>query len=152
MRINDAITGLILAVGSVALFIYAQSLPKLSGLPYGLGTFPSVIACGLLLGSAGLIFSGLRQYLATKGQAKKVRQPWLIAFLYAMSVPAAIVLYMVLESWVGFAPLCFVIVFTMIGWLTQRWKMAAIVSLSTTLVMWLVFAEVLQVPLPTMPF
>ncbi|MGG4773255.1 tripartite tricarboxylate transporter TctB family protein [Alcaligenaceae bacterium 429] len=152
MRINDALTGLILAVGSVLLLMYAQTLPKLSGLPYGLGTFPSVIACGLLLGSVGLMYSGLRQYLATKGQAKKVRQPRLAAFLYAMSVPAAIVVYMVFESWLGFAPLCFVIVFSMIGWLTQRWKMAALVALSTTVVMWLVFSEVLQVPLPTMPF
>ncbi|HRL20930.1 tripartite tricarboxylate transporter TctB family protein [Alcaligenes sp. SDU_A2] len=155
MRINDAVTGLVLAIGSVCLFLYARTLPQLPGLPYGLGTFPSVIACGLLLGSVGLIFSGLRDCLAAKGQAQgapaKAAVSWR-ALLYAASVPGAIVLYMALESWVGFAPLCFAIVFAMIAWLTRRWKMAAVVAACTTAVMWLVFAKILQVPLPTMPF
>ncbi|MCQ9618289.1 tripartite tricarboxylate transporter TctB family protein [Paenalcaligenes niemegkensis] len=154
MRINDMFTGAILAVLSISLYLYAQSLPHIGGLSYGPGTFPSLIACGLFLGSLGLLFSGFKDFKNRQEQdkpspdgVKKSTQ-----FLYALSVPVAITAYMVLSPWLGFSIVCFAIVGVMVSWLSKRWKLGLIVAAATTTVMWFAFAKALQVPLPTFSF
>ena len=154
MRINDMFTGVILAILSILLYRYAQTLPKLSGMDYGPGTFPSLIACGLFIGSLGLMLSGFTQYRNQKAQASS--DPTAGSnrhhFLYALSVPAAIIFYMVASPWLGFSLTCFLIVCAMVRWLSHRWLLSIIVAACTTAVMWFVFVKALYVPLPTFYF
>lgn len=158
MRINDMFTGVILGILSILLFRYAQSLPQLSGLSYGPGTFPSLIACGLFIGSIGLMISGFKDYKnpaalrSDEGNEDTQGIKKSTPFFYALSVPAAIVFYMVVSPIIGFSLSSFVIVGAMVAWLSKRWLLGLIVASCTTAVMWFTFAQVLQVPLPTFSF
>lgn len=153
MRINDMFTGAILGILSILLFRYAQSLPQLSGLSYGPGTFPSLIACGLFIGSLGLLISGFKDYKSRGTIAMEEEESDGIKrstqFFYALSVPAAIIFYMLVSPVLGFSISSFLIVGTMVAWLSRRWVLSLVVAACTTAVMWLAFVQALQVPLPT---
>ena len=54
MRIHDSVFGALLLAGALALFLYARSLPGLTGQDYGPELFPMLLAigfagCGLVL-------------------------------------------------------------------------------------------------------
>ncbi len=153
MRVNDIIPGIVLAICSVLLLLYARTLPPMAGLAYGPGTFPAVIAYGLLIGAVGLTLSGWRQRASGDRSTAVGRKPWHPgAFLYALSVPAAVVAYMWLEPVLGFPVVAFLLVAAMIAWLTRRYWLAVIVAFCTATVMWYAFAVALQVPLRLSPF
>jgi putative tricarboxylic transport membrane protein len=58
VKFNDAVFGVVLLVGAIALFLYARTLPDMPGQDYGPALFPSLLAvgfglCGLLLVASG---------------------------------------------------------------------------------------------------
>lgn len=145
MKIHDTASGVLLIAGSLALWVYAQRLPTMPNLPYGPGTFPSLVAIGLLVAGVVLAVSGLCQM---RQRSAVVPHKGYRHWLYAASVPAAVVMYMVLAPWAGFPVAGFAVVALMVGWLYGRWLTAVLVAAGTVGLIWLVFVRLLGVPLP----
>ncbi len=63
MKVHDGVVGALLVLVGAVIFFTAQTFPKLAGLPYGPGLFPSIAAvglagCGLIIGLASLRHRG----------------------------------------------------------------------------------------------
>jgi putative tricarboxylic transport membrane protein len=59
VKFNDAVFGVVLLCGALALLLYARTLPEMPGQDYGPSLFPSLLAvgfgiCGIILVAAGL--------------------------------------------------------------------------------------------------
>jgi putative tricarboxylic transport membrane protein len=148
VKVNDAIFGaLLLALGGLVLFA-VRNFPKIPGQPVGPALFPGLIASGLCVCGALLIWKGLRARHA---------QPWLAwddwvrspRHLLALAVLlGSIVFYIVAANRVGFLPCALLILvanFLVLGVAPGR---AVLVAVLATLVIHFAFYKLLRVPLP----
>lgn len=147
MRLNDAILGAIFLALAVAVFWQAQAMPRLSGQPFGAGTFPMVIAAMMAAGGLGLIVSGMR----ARGVPALTFAPWLRdpnAILRVLAVPAFVVIYALFSRQIGF-PLLVPVLLAAFLWIsTRRAILSVLVAIAATALIWILFARVLMVPLP----
>lgn len=60
MRINDALLGLVILLGGLAIILEAATFPATHGQSYGPGFVPVIIGAGLALAGAGLVVQGWR--------------------------------------------------------------------------------------------
>ena len=60
MKVNDAIFGALLLALGIAVLAIVQGYPKIPGQQVGPGLFPGLIACGLCIGGAVLLWRGWR--------------------------------------------------------------------------------------------
>lgn len=65
MRFNDAILGLVILLGGLAIVLQASTFPPTHGQAYGPDFFPTIIGTGLILSGLGLIVSGWRARAVT---------------------------------------------------------------------------------------
>lgn len=65
MRFNDAILGLVILLGGLAIVLRASTFPATHGQAYGPDFFPSIIGTGLILSGLGLIVAGWRARAVT---------------------------------------------------------------------------------------
>lgn len=158
MRVNDMVSGVFLGVVSIGLLFYFYGLPSMGRFDFGSGTFPTIVAYGLLLGAVGLVYSGLKQKQSDYNEVSDDEPPAdrgnadkLVAFVYAMSVPTAVVAYIVLAPVLGFRIVAFCLLAGMMIWFTRRAVLSIAISLGTTAVLWFVFSVLLHVPLPNGP-
>ena len=148
MRINDAIIGLALLVGAGLLWLYAGTLPPMSGQAYGAGLFPAFIAVGLAATAGWLILETLR---AGGGGPAIALAPWARSprRLLALALAMALVLFYILGSErLGFIPTAFVVVAALLAILGVRPWAAAALGAVVTLGVHQVFYKLLLVPLP----
>lgn len=147
MKLNDAILGVFFLALAAAVLWQAQSMPRLSGQPYGAGTFPTIIAAMLAAGGLWLTVAGFR----TRGVQAVFIAPWLRlpgAIMRVLAVPGFVIVYALFSRQVGF-PLLVPPLLTAFLWLTTgRPLLSALVAVAATLAIWLLFARVLMVPLP----
>lgn len=149
MRVNDAVTGLVLIVFAVAMIGYAQTFPSMPGQDYGPALFPTLIGSGFILSGAILVASGI---------ARRRSEPWFVGGDWLRSPPhlarfasviGGLVLYILLSDIVGFIPITFLL---LTGWLVVfrggRWLSSAVIALGVTLLVNYAFTEFLLVPLP----
>lgn len=149
MRVNDAVTGLLLLLFSVAVFLYSMTFPKLFGMQFSAGFWPQMLSV-LLAGCAlVLVFNGLRERLA--GGAWIQLEAWWKqsgTFLNVALVPGSILFYILLSHSLGFVVCSLIIIFV----LGYRFGLSLLKALSlsvvTTAVMHFVFVELLLVALP----
>jgi putative tricarboxylic transport membrane protein len=150
MKFNDAIPGaLFLALGIFA-FVHAGSFTRFPGVPYGPDLFPRIIA--VMMGGGGL-------FLIVSGLRSAGRAPWLALAQWAreprsyglfLAVVGSVLFYIFLSGTLGFL-LCGVLMLTGLLMATRGpgtvLSSAALASVVTVLVH-LVFAQMLRVPLP----
>lgn len=60
MRFNDAVLGLVILLGGLAIVLQASTFPATHGQAYGPGFFPTIIGTTLILSGLVLIVSGWR--------------------------------------------------------------------------------------------
>lgn len=149
MKLNDAILGafflaLALWVGGTAL-----TMPRMSGTVIGAGTFPLIVAAVMAAGGAGLLLSGLRRL---SGEPVAGLQPWLTGRAALMRSGSAILfvaIYALFGKSIGFPLLVPVMMVAMLWLTTGRPFMSLILGCAVSAAVWLLFARVLMVPLPT---
>lgn len=65
MRLNDAILGLVILLGGLAIILEATTFPATHGQVYGPDFFPTIIGVGLVLSGLGLMVKGWRERAVT---------------------------------------------------------------------------------------
>jgi putative tricarboxylic transport membrane protein len=149
MRANDAISGLLLIVLSVAMLIVAASFPDFPGQKYGPSLFPRIMATGLIVCGALLIRKGWASRPAGAPWveiAPWVHEPWRLgSFLLMLGM---LLLYILVSETVGFILLALVFLGALFLWLGVRPVMATFTAVVATLTIHWFFSTLLRVPLP----
>lgn len=151
MRINDAILGVITVAMSIFIIVVARTFPALPGVPYGPGVFPTIIAGCMMLGGVILIFNGIRQlpeigWLKLDPWAKTPRSYITLGLIFA-----ALLFYILFSDKLGFIISCVLILFSLLLWTrgSERILSSSIISVSFSLIIYLVFVKFMRVPLPS---
>lgn len=146
MRIHPMLLGGLMAMVGIITVWASKDFPSMPRQEYGAGTFPTIIGISLVILSGLLGLRGLRQHepLFHWDGAVSLSRVWVGVGV----VTAAVTAYVLLTPLLGFLITVPVIFTLMIGWLSRgRWRMAVIVAFSATFLVWLAFANLLQVPL-----
>ena len=146
MRIHDSLIGGVLLVLALAVLWHIQGFPPAPGQNYGPALFPGLVAGGLALSSAVLMWQGLRARQPMLQLGEGMRSPrHLAAFVLVI---AGMAFYILLSETIGFV-LCSVLVLFVLQWACGvRPRTAALVALAATLVIHTCFYKLLKVPLP----
>ena len=148
MKINDAVFGVLLLALGIAVLWHVQSFPKMPGQNVGPALFPGSIAAGIIVCALLLIVSGLRSRPAARWfeGLPWTRSPRHVAAFAALVL--ATIAYILFSTSVGFliiAPLGLAAMLVAFG---VRRRLAVIVAIIGTIVIWYAFYKLLRVPLP----
>jgi len=148
MKISDAIFGLLLLALGIAVLAVVQSYPKIPGQQVGPALFPGLIACGLCVGGAGLLWRGWRE----RGTAPWVAAgPWVRSPRHVLAlvvVLAGVWFYMFAAERLGFL-VCATVLLTALMWSLRVPPLRAlIIAVISALVIHFAFYKLLRVPLP----
>jgi putative tricarboxylic transport membrane protein len=149
VRANDALSGLVIIVLSLAMMALTLSFPAFIGQRYGPALFPRILATALIVCGFVLIWNGI----TTKKVGEKwieiapwVRDPWRLTNF--VLVLALLVLYILVSETVGFIPIAFAFLLTLFLWLGVRPITGIVTALIATLAIHWFFSTMLRVPLP----
>lgn len=150
MHINDAILGVITIAVSIFIIAVARTFPALPGVPYGPGLFPTIIAGCMSLGGVVLIIKGIRQFpqsgwLTLDPWAKTLRSYFTLGLIFA-----ALLFYILFSDTLGFIITSALILAALLLWTRglERLLSSLIISVSFSVVIYLVFVKFMRVPLP----
>jgi putative tricarboxylic transport membrane protein len=148
LKLNDAIFGLVLLALGAAVLVAVQGYPKIPGQHVGPALFPGLIAVGLCIAGAILVFTGIRDRAAQHWLAWDdwVRSPRHIVALAVLL--GSIVFYIAASTWLGFLPTAFIIMTAFMLSLRVPPGRAVVVAIVATLVIHFAFYKLLRVPLP----
>ncbi len=147
MKFNDAILGLVIVLGGLAIVLQARTFPSTHGQAYGPDLFPTIIGIGLVLAGLGLVVSGWRAR-AVAGWTEFAAIP------AGRFVDAGLVLVWILAFILLANRLGFVLVGGLGMWLLMvrfrggAWLSSGVVTLVVTLATDWAFRAMLLVPLP----
>jgi putative tricarboxylic transport membrane protein len=148
MKIDDAITGLLLGLFSIAVFIAALSFPPIPGQSFGASLFPVWIAIGMFVCAVCLIIQGLRQ----RAQGYRMTVPaWLrdkAAIVRFLLIPATLVFYFEAADFLGFFLTATLVLVVLFRAFSVRWLTALVVAIIGALAIHAMFYGILKVPLP----
>ncbi|AFK64453.1 hypothetical protein TKWG_24490 [Advenella kashmirensis WT001] len=146
MKISDTLSGIIIGIFAILVFVMALSFPPTPGQEYGSGLFPRLIAIGLLICSVCLIVQSRR---------RRDHQQWLawpglnmVTFLRFCMIPAALIFYFLTAESLGFfisSGIILMVSFLVFGVKPLRGLILTVISV---LVIHFSFYNILQVPLP----
>jgi putative tricarboxylic transport membrane protein len=149
MRINDAISGVMLIALSCAMIAMTLTFPPFPGQKYGPSLFPQVLGAGLIVCGLILVARGLAQW--RRGSSWLALAPWtgerwrLVSFLM---IPGLVLLYILGAETIGFLPFAFAILTVLFLWFRVRPVVALPVAAVATWMVWWFFGTLMRVPLP----
>lgn len=147
MKLNDALSGLIVTIAGLAIVLHARTFPPMPGQPVGPSFFPSVIGGALVLLGAALLFGGAhRRGVPWVEFEDWVRRPRMAANL-ALTI-GLVLAYSLAVDRLGFlitAILFLSLMFLAFG-VTRAWILP--VAIAVTLAIHYGFYSLLRVPLP----
>lgn len=146
MRVNDALTGAVLLVLAVALVLHARSFPAIPGQDYGAAVFPTAIAGALGILALVLIVQGVRHWegaVAWSDWARSHHGPVNLALAVG-----GVLAYVLLAGRLGFIPIMAAILTVLFLALGTRWWLSLPIALLVTLLIHVMFVDLLKVPLP----
>ncbi len=147
MRASDLTTGLIIAIGGLAVAGYALTFPPMPGQPVGPSLFPTIIGTGLALVGAVLAVSGLKQrgvpWLAIDGWARTPR-----ALARVALVIASLIAYTLVVDALGFLVTGVVLLSMLFAAFGARRAWILPIAIGVTVAMHYAFYTWLGVPLP----
>jgi putative tricarboxylic transport membrane protein len=148
MKINDAIFGAIFLLLGVVVVVHVQAFPMIPGQQVGPALFPGLVAAGLAVCGALLIFSGIRN---------RATQPWYETadwlrsgrhLIGLVAIVGGVAAYVLFANTIGFlivAPILLWIWCIVLG--VDRLR-ALMVAVAATAIIWYAFYKLLRVPLP----
>lgn len=146
MRLNDAITGVLLIVFAAVLAFWSRSFPDIPGQQYGAAVFPTLIAAGLAGSGALLIVSGIRHGDPAVAWADWARERH--GLRNVVVTVAAILFYIVAADWLGFILTMAPILLVLLRLFGVPWLVSIATAIVVTLAVHYVFVHHLYVPLP----
>lgn len=168
MKINDALSGIVIALFAIAIYVYSGTLTAV-GQDIGPNVFPQVLAAGFMICAVLLVVKGLRSLrkeapahvstISTVGDGDPdeadarwitipdwVREPR--AVLAFCLIPLSLVFYIWVSESLGFIPTAFIMLMVLFLTFRTRLKVALPVALFSALLIHALFYKVLKVPLP----
>lgn len=147
MKLNDAILGLAILLGGLAITVEARTFKPTHGQTFGPDLFPTIIGVGLMLAGIWLVATGWRARHATGWISMGGAQPGRI--IDAGLVLGAIVAFILVTPWLGFV----LSATLMTGLLIVRfraghWLSSFVIAILTALICDWAFRKLLLVPLP----
>lgn len=147
MKLNDAILGLVVLLGGLAIVVQARTFQPTHGQAYGPDLFPTIIGIGLMVAGLGLVVSGWRVRLVTG---------WLDAtgigtdrLIDAGLVLLVIIAFIIFTNWLGFLVTAGLGSFLlMVRFRHGAWLSSALVTVVFVLAVDWAFRTMLLVPLP----
>lgn len=149
MRANDAVSGLVLIICSLAAIALTMSFPDFPGQKYGPALFPRILCVGIIICGTVMVWSGLATRRA--GAPWVEVAPWLYdprrvtSFLLVL---ALLLIYIFLSDTIGFIPLALFFLGSLFLWLGVRLIPTIVIAIATTAAIYWFFAFMLRVPLP----
>jgi putative tricarboxylic transport membrane protein len=149
VRANDALSGFVIIVLSLAMIAFTFTFPAFPGQKYGPALFPRIMGTGLILCGIVLVWNG---WAARKEGANWVdiapwvRDPWRLTSFFL--VLGLLLLYIVASETIGFIPLAFIFLLSLFFWLGVRPLSGVIIAAVATLSIHWFFSTMLRVPLP----
>ena len=146
MKIHDAVSGAALVALAAVVLWHIQGFPAMPGQKFGPAWFPGVIAAGLGLCGAALVFSGLKDRAAWLSFPQWIWRPR--ARRAVVAVLAGVLAYILVADTVGFH---FTAIAVLVLWaraLGASWRAAAVTAIVATIAIHLAFYKALRVPLP----
>lgn len=165
MKINDALSGLLVALFAVAIYMSSAALPAM-GQDIGPNVFPQALAGGFMICAVLLVIRGLRglrKASASHGQdsaaavgddqdARWFTVPEWVGNRHArfafLLIPVSLVFYIWVSEPLGFLPTAFVLLMVLFLTFRTRVAMAVPVALASALGIHYIFYKLLKVPLP----
>lgn len=149
MRANDALSGLLIIVLSLAMIAITTTFPPFPGQDYGPALFPRILGTLLIVCGCALVWNGHSARKAGAGWvelAPWAREPWRLGSFFL--VLGLLVLYILFSETVGFIPIAFLFLLFLFLWLGVRPVTALVIAAVATFLIHWFFADMLRVPLP----
>lgn len=144
--LRNLIAGLLMAGVGVWIWVHTRTFPSLQeGYP-GPALFPRLIAIGLVLSGGVFVGRSLRRWNQLRQMASVPRPDWFGLGRVGLGL-LLVVLYPLLQTWLGFIPTVSVISFAIACALRARLIVALSTALLSTLAIYWVFTGLLGVPL-----
>ena len=152
MKLNDAVWGALLLLLAATILVHVQAFGKIPGQQYGPAIFPGLVAVGLGICGAMLIWNGLVARTHRREEAQWfVLAPWtrsrrhVLAFAVTLAVN---VFYILIVDRLGFIPtgIVYLAALFLVFGVSGRWILPLAVVL--TLAIHTAFYKMLRVPLP----
>ncbi|MBI1620108.1 tripartite tricarboxylate transporter TctB family protein [Aquamicrobium zhengzhouense] len=148
MRFSDQMLGAIFLLAGLALGWYSYHLPAIPGQQYGAATFPLLIALGMVVCSAKLIFTGIRSGTGPLIEfPDEMRNPRALAGVAATIL--LILFYIFFSRSLGFIPTAIVVSLSMFLILKVHPGKAAMLAVVAAFACDFIFRTMLMVPLPS---
>ncbi|ASU39904.1 hypothetical protein hmeg3_17495 [Herbaspirillum sp. meg3] len=148
MKINDAVSGVLLAIFAGVIYTYSATFPSMGQQQIGPALFPQLLAGGLMICAILLVFKGLRQ---TRTDSWISLPEWAgdrhAVFGYAL-VLLSLVFYIYASEPLGFLPTAAILLLSLFVTFGARLVVAVPVALVSALGIHYIFYKVLKVPLP----
>lgn len=139
---RDAVTGMVLLIAGIAMFVGAQGFSPAAGLRFGAGFFPKIVSSGMALSGILILLQAVRQ-----GYPDRVVIDWhgfrRIALLVALIMGYALAL-----EPIGYHMATTALLFTVALFFGASWLSAGILAVLTTLALHVVFYSFMRVSLP----
>lgn len=149
MRANDALSGLVIIVLSLAMIAFTTTFPAFPGQKFGPALFPRILGAGLILCGLALIRNGIaaRKTGATWIEiAPWAREPWRLTSFFLVIV--LLIAYILFSETVGFIPIALAFLLSLFLWLGARPLTAISTAIVATIGIHWFFGSMLRVPLP----
>lgn len=149
MRANDAVSGLLLIALAAFMIALTANFPPFPGQRYGPALFPRLLGTGIILCGAILVVRGLIERRAGERWvtfAPWTREPWrVVSFFLTLALVLA---YIVASETIGFLPVAFVFLVTLLIWFRVTPITALPLAFVSVLIVNYFFAHLMRVPLP----
>ncbi len=149
MRANDAISGAVLIVLSLAMIAYTFTFPAFPGQRFGPSLFPRLLGGGLIICGSLLMWRGLKEHAGKTPWltvSPLLREPWrLVSFLLVIGLT---LLYIFAAEQIGFLPIAFLMLLVLFVWFRVRFVVALPTAAATVWVVHWFFSSLMRVPLP----
>jgi putative tricarboxylic transport membrane protein len=147
MRLNDLLSGLLIALVGAIVLVHVQSFPAPGDQPAGPAFFPGLIGLGLVGGGSVLMWAGWRERAAGWVQWEPaLRQPR--ALVRFATVAGTLIFYALVVDTMGFLPTAFALLAALFLAFEVRPRWIVPLAAGTALALHLVFYTGLRVPLP----
>lgn len=148
MKINDSVSGAALAVLGATILVHVQSFPQMPGQKVGPAMFPGLLAIGLLICAATVIYRGIKDL---RSEPVVTWPGWVGQRRIALGfflIPAVLVAYIVASERIGFLPSAVAFLLTLFWVFGVRPWVGLVVAIGGALGIHYVFYKLLKVPLP----
>jgi putative tricarboxylic transport membrane protein len=148
---GDLVSGGLAVAFGITVLVYIRGFPQLPGGQPGPALFPGIIAALFVLFGGILVVRWFAQRRAGVGvgEAEQPERPTTKAWLTALAMCGAVVVYLLVVDLLGFTLTMSVLLFALMKALGVRTLVAAVAAVATAAVLMLLFQMVLLVPLPT---